>query len=250
MSEEIARQHYDTALRLSREIFDGVTDPETATVFRSYTIVIVMLFVFWECERPSDRNAIDGFACLLSLLQGSHAIVDDARRKIDVASAGSAASVEPFLTCNNASPGSGHAVLALDLQKSLQNLHSHLRGSTAEPDTTASLNRALSALCIYHSIVPTWPITGEGFMSWLFTLDAYFVSLLQRREPLALCMLAHWSVPLSNAPQKWYAGDWPRRLLSMIMSELSGTEWQTLLQWPVAVIQNIVGAGLEFCQDM
>ena len=34
MSEQIARQHYDTSLRLFRESFHGVTCPETATVFQ------------------------------------------------------------------------------------------------------------------------------------------------------------------------------------------------------------------------
>lgn len=155
-------------------------------------------------------------------------------------STGPPASIEAFLT-RNAPLGSAHAVLVVDLQGSLEGLHSHIRSSAAEPDTSASLNHALSALCVYHSIVPTWPASGAGFMSWLFTLDAQFVSLLQRRKPLALCMLAHWSVPLCNAPQKWSAGDWPRRLLSTINLELGGTKWRTCLQWPLAVTAEVSG---------
>lgn len=239
VSEGIARQHYDTALRLFRETFTGVSCPETAAVFRSYTIVIAVLFIFWECERPSDRNPIDGFARLLSLLQGSRAIVDDARTKTDLASTGPPASVEAFLTRNSTSE-TAHSILDVDLQESLQSLHVRIRSRSvaASPDTTTSLHRALSALCTYHSLVPTHPLSGAGFMSWLFSLDTHFVHLLQNREPLALCMLAHWSVPLCNAPQKWYAGDWPRRLLETITLELGG-EWQGYLRWPLEVTGQV-----------
>jgi hypothetical protein len=69
---------------------------------------------------------------------------------------------------------------------------------------------------------------------WPLSLNVDFIALFNRRHPLALCMVAHWCVPLCNAAKKWYTGSWARQLLLDIKSELTGTEWFEHLQWQLS----------------
>lgn len=194
-SERLARQHYDSALKGFQASFEKSHSPEKIAIFRSFTVIISVLFLYWECERPSERNAIDTFSSLLTLLHNSKAVLNHSSDE-DMAES-IAIDVLP-----SGSPGRSPSPLSADLQLSLQKLQSEFLPHTCNQMESATLSRAYSALITYHFFVLSKPLNGSGFLMWPLSLDAGVGALRNRRDPLALCMLAHWCVPLCNAPTK------------------------------------------------
>lgn len=222
-SVRLAREHYAAALRTFRESFESSTSPDEHAVFRAFTTIITILFINWECREASDRSTIDGFSGLLGLMQSSSAI--------NLRTGGSrSAQSDVFPSVHLGSLQS----IPPDLRHSLQGLQDELPQWACEPSEAASLGRAFTALISHHSLVSSKPSDGSGFLIWPLSLDNEYITLLDRRSPPALCMLAHWCVPLCNSPIKWYAGDWPHRLLLAINSQLTGTVWHQHIQWALS----------------
>lgn len=226
-SERLARQHFDTALRLFRESPEELRMSDEAAAFRSFTVIVSVVFLFLECARPGERGAVDGFSYLLTLLHNSSAILAHAKDRDGAPSPG----MDVF---PSGSPRRSPVPLSPGLQHSLERLQSELSLYASDQPDASELRRAYSSLLTHHFFVPSRPNDGNGFLMWPLSLDARFVDLLNRRDPAALCLLAHWCVPLCNAPRKWYTEDWARRLLLEIKSELTSTTWDEHLRWQLA----------------
>lgn len=79
------------------------------------------------------------------------------------------------------------------------------------------------------SIVVAWPVLA----------GATYVSLLKRRDPLALVILGHYGVALHLYGRLWMIEGLGKRLTEAIAEELDAT-WQPLLAWPLRRVSEVI----------
>ncbi|KAH8776245.1 hypothetical protein F5883DRAFT_544213 [Diaporthe sp. PMI_573] len=76
-----------------------------------------------------------------------------------------------------------------------------------------------------------------GKVIWAWGLEVYqtFLDLCSARHPVALVILAHFTVLMSFYKEHWCLRDWPGGLLGYIMGVLRD-EWEDALKWPSDLI--------------
>jgi hypothetical protein len=121
--------------------------------------------------------------------------------------------------------------LPQDLSDSLDKLqYSGLKHDFQDKESSAYnglMTGAVMKLKFMFSFTTICPDSWDYLLSWPISLSSElpgFIEAIKHYEPLALCILAHWSVALYNAPPKWYVKDWPRTLLETIKAISSGTK--------------------------
>lgn len=246
-----ARTHYSAALTL---FLDNVTDVdgERADALLCFSILVSQTTLYLESE-GSEADAISNFVSLLHVLHGATGVLSEcqgALRKSEIgkgllghvwaAQDGRAQSASP--------PGhDGEFELACALeqlevvaeryvQQQQQHQQQYQQGSPDSMEMSSELpvlRNAITRLRLFFTMVSTRPSSWVYFLTWPIGLSPEFAVLLQRRHPVALCVTAHWCVPLWHAPEKWYAGNWPKRLMVDIRGELAGTEWEDGIAWPL-----------------
>ena len=72
---------------------------------------------------------------------------------------------------------------------------------------------------------------------WAIDVPDLYLSLMKRREPLALVILAHYGLLLHSINGIWWSEGRGARLIEAIFQNLPPI-WQTELQWPRDVIQG------------
>lgn len=77
-----------------------------------------------------------------------------------------------------------------------------------------------------------WPMAHRIIVALPGNVPSEFIANMQAYEPMALVMLAHWSVELHWAQGFWWVGPWGRRLVELVRSAL-GSEWLDYIQWPM-----------------
>lgn len=97
---------------------------------------------------------------------------------------------------------------------------------TAYLSATEALRDALSELSSEHG--------SYASIRWALRVPARYMELLAVFKPLALVILAHYSVILHYLPQWWHDG-WSVRVLRAIHSILD-PEWRDAISWPTKKI--------------
>lgn len=79
------------------------------------------------------------------------------------------------------------------------------------------------------------PEPGKVIWGWGLEVNHTFLDLCSARHPVALVILAHFTVLMSFYTEHWCLRDWPCGLLGYITGVL-GDEWQDALKWPSDLI--------------
>ncbi|KAJ8605756.1 hypothetical protein MRB53_041313 [Persea americana] len=96
-----------------------------------------------------------------------------------------------------------------------------------------TLWQASAGLRSFFTKVQPHPDSWAMMLQWLVGLQSEFSDLLRARDKIALCLLAHWCVPLFHAPDRWFTHGWPRNLVQEIAAYLSELGWEAYIQWPL-----------------
>lgn len=67
---------------------------------------------------------------------------------------------------------------------------------------------------------------------WLVVVSRDFIGLLQKKDPLALVLLAHYGVALHELRQDWWSGNWGVDLVHYVHGILDD-EWRLYVEWPM-----------------
>jgi len=80
----------------------------------------------------------------------------------------------------------------------------------------------------------------SGIMVWPVTLGENIVQVIKKREPLALAILAHYGIIVHLLRDRWWARDFGKRLVRMIVPILrrSNKAWAVLVQKAWAAVVN------------
>ncbi|KAK6717106.1 hypothetical protein SNK05_000306 [Fusarium graminearum] len=79
------------------------------------------------------------------------------------------------------------------------------------------------------------PEPGKIIWGWGLEVYQVFLDLCSARHPVALVILAHFTVLMSFYKEHWCLRDWPSSLLRYIKQDL-GEEWEEAMEWPTNVI--------------
>ena len=69
-------------------------------------------------------------------------------------------------------------------------------------------------------------------LSWVVRIPELFISMVSRREPVALVVLAHFCLLLNRLEGIWWIPGLSRRLLQDIHQTL-GKKWESQISWPL-----------------
>ncbi|KAJ3550081.1 hypothetical protein NM208_g172 [Fusarium decemcellulare] len=85
----------------------------------------------------------------------------------------------------------------------------------------------------------TTPAEVRALFVWPAMLPRDFIDLARADHPVALILLAHYSVILHWAePECWFLKSWAGRLIGNIIQKLAGSPWSSYIVWPVRCIHS------------
>ena len=228
---QVARKHFSKALVLFRASVKDVT-AEKPEVLLPYCILVCFLTLFFEFDKPIDeQDPIGDFVSLLGIVGSSTGVIELVRERLRSTGVGRLLDHTQDRPVHAIAPEVGTSLGALD------NLVQSHRGKTGfESGTIAILNDAILKLRGLYSLIDPRPASWAYLLRWPIELCPEFGTLLLERNPIALCILAHWFVPAHNAPARWHVADWPRRTMIAIAQELKSDEWDNGIKWPLTEI--------------
>ncbi|KAF1993790.1 hypothetical protein P154DRAFT_57256 [Amniculicola lignicola CBS 123094] len=79
------------------------------------------------------------------------------------------------------------------------------------------------------------------FINWAVMLDREFLVLLAAHNPVAIIIVAHYAILVSQARYAWWASGWPERILNTSKLLLdSRPEYRQWLEWPIQQISKSI----------
>ncbi|KAI0100979.1 hypothetical protein GGR51DRAFT_337063 [Nemania sp. FL0031] len=82
------------------------------------------------------------------------------------------------------------------------------------------------------------PSENQFVFGWLYRLDKRFVKYLQRRDPIALVILAYYAVLISTTERLWYMTGWADHLIKATKA-LVPDDYIRWLEWPADSLQHM-----------
>lgn len=220
---QIARNHYEMALTMFRSVVTNIT-PENGTATTAFSLLVVLfstgqpaVFRFSDVSDP-----LAAFIDILAVLRRGWHVLNGVRDAIEDGALGK------LVKQRNNPP---IYPLPEITRKALDDLDACNSSSDDTNENKAIFQRALFELRHFFSINPIHPPNWAHILYWPTAVSPEFFSLLQAREPMALLLLAHWSIPLHHAPSLWYMNGWGKRVMQAIWDSL-GPEWQKMMWWP------------------
>lgn len=228
-ADEAARAHYDLALVEMRGTVSSLV-PELADPLLCFSILISFVTLFL-----GTRDTLDPINDTLHLFQTIRITTgilqnDVIRAHLATSRIGALIQHGGAAAARNGYPdGVCESLDSLLVCRSGRNA-----SSTGAEDYERLLATVAAKLKHMFSLTTAHPDSWDHLLSWpisLFSELPDFMCAIEQREPRALCVLAHWCVPLCNAPPKWFVKDWPSLLLARIHEVLAGTQWERGLIW-------------------
>lgn len=225
---QAARSHYDKALVGIRVLGSTVTT-ELADPLLCFSILICFVTLFLGVV--DDLEPVDITLSLFQTIRSTMGLLnnDIVRVRLMQSKIGTLIKQSGDATQHSLPYGLDHSlnlILAFEAEENTDSSDSEAYDQL--------LATAVAKLKYIYTLTTSEPRSWDYILQWPITLateHSRFLDAIARHEPRALCILAHWGVLLRNAPPKWFAGDWPNKLLEAIHSQLLGTKWERGLSW-------------------
>ncbi|EWZ29379.1 uncharacterized protein FOBCDRAFT_277031 [Fusarium oxysporum Fo47] len=82
------------------------------------------------------------------------------------------------------------------------------------------------------------PLHHKAVLIWIYLMDGSFVECLQRKDPIALLLLAYYAPLIKTLKRDWFLHGWAEHILRA--SEMFITDdYADFLQWPAAAVRSI-----------
>jgi hypothetical protein len=128
-------------------------------------------------------------------------------------------------------------VLPKHIQSVLQDLINMINEFCHDPSDHSLCVQALSELgTIFKDVYFLLPHTSDMetglILKWATLIPSEFVSLLRRRHPAALILLAYFVVMFRLLDSRWYLNRWSDRALVAVKAAIVSSEVARWLVWP------------------
>ncbi|EME44554.1 hypothetical protein DOTSEDRAFT_172825 [Dothistroma septosporum NZE10] len=172
----------------------------------------------------------------LGLLQGVKSIREYPSGTLD--------SVLPALEAGVTKQAVSPEELVPGVEKAIQKLRNSIDALRAE-DTTCDkyirplddLRTCFSELFEKHSNSSEVKLASQNIFVWLYRLDGDYIASIQSKRPMALVILAHYLVLMSQNKQAWYLHGWVAHIMEAIRQQLHPAYLQWL-EWPISALRD------------
>ena len=117
-------------------------------------------------------------------------------------------------------------------------------GRTIHVDLQVNYRAAVQELRKSFEMYATIVEEGPLVFVWAVMLPDSFVIELEKKETLALVILAHYAVLLHGINEQWWAEGRGSQLVEAICQMLP-SEWQPAVRWPKHVVQSNFELSLD-----
>ncbi|KAF2276872.1 uncharacterized protein EI97DRAFT_352347, partial [Westerdykella ornata] len=174
-----------------------------------------------------NSRFLDRYIRYLDVHRGVNAVVDpfwDYLRSTELAPFLNSAALEPTTSSQQ------------EIEEVCNRLQKLLDAADMAPPSLQACREAVHHLkailgLLSHAQAFKQQTTADTIYSWPILLSAEFTTLLSRRRPEALIILAHYAVVLHERRDVWVVGDCGSWLIQAITLHL-GSYWKEWLEWP------------------
>ena len=221
--EQASRDHQRLALIASKPYLDKVTPSNCNALFALSSLVAIISLKFpYPSVTGSMSSPVDETIDFFRLLRGSQTVLQSASEWL------LPGWLAPLIHYN------WHPKLVPlppDLQAAFTELDMKIKAvieNDKERNTYKLALRELETKFRSYDVLEDEPAL---VFAWPAVVDDSFMTALKRHEPLAIVILAYYSVLLQSADHQWWAAGRGRQLMEAIPLVLP-SEWLPLIQWP------------------
>ncbi|KAK6209352.1 hypothetical protein LQW54_006339 [Pestalotiopsis sp. IQ-011] len=227
----IAHIHHDRGLELFQQL-DAACASRPAPGLQEAKVMFILMKTVLSLalvERTRDAEGdLDSFADWLATLSTSfrsaHQLYNEVLNRPD-------SRISALLR----RPEDGPAELSTldeDLAASLDMLDARNRANGYTlPVDREHVSEANSNIKLWMSLVSLRPRTAIFVAMGAMNLGDEFFRLVRQRNPEALILMAHFLVPMSRMPKRWFWEGWFDGTIVAILRILPTEEWQKHLKW-------------------
>ncbi|VUC31225.1 unnamed protein product [Clonostachys rosea] len=223
--------HQNKALFGLQSTLTQITNENCHAVFAASVFLCICGFASYSSQSVGDgRPAYENLLDVLLLIRGKSFILDSFQEKLH------------------------HGPLGMLFHKSYQNpaappilatFISQLRylGSLiaeGDPNSTVCREAVNSTIGWTERVIESthWPDL-RFTLSWPICLSEGFVDLLKQSDPMALALLAHYSVILQHTGNMhWYLNGWGERVIKDIGDSMDA-DWRETISWPLGTVSHM-----------
>ncbi|RDW57120.1 hypothetical protein BP6252_13866 [Coleophoma cylindrospora] len=223
-----ALQHYSNAIPAFRTSLQLVTEKNCHALFAFAHLITKSSFAILACtQAPIFSPESEITADFISHLQGGFSVYDTAFEWL---------ASGPLKDCLEAPVDADQSFESYPHDAKLARLLPHLNSGNEECDIAC--REALNDLRRVFAMIsaPNQTISTKTLVyCWLARLSSRFIVLMNKQNPEALIVLAHYSVMLNLIDEYWFMKGWGIRLLEQCQSKLCGPQLE-LISWPLEVL--------------
>ncbi|KAF5983322.1 fungal zn binuclear cluster domain-containing protein [Fusarium bulbicola] len=243
-----ASQHQGIAIYTMNSMLAKSWDPDAchAVYGTSISIAISAFGMFPSSDRYNTFRPIDSLLDIFILARGMRTILRSSEENIRKGPLGR------IMTGCSCEPATLSGCLAI-LTPQLKDLSKYLQKPALDicennrktiTETMATLIESIE-IATSNKKVASIPEQRVIF-GWPMRLSSTFLTLLRKKDPLAIALLSYYCVLLQfSETEYWYFEGWSTVLIKDINAIVTGTPWEKLIQWPIDITKSIAAKGLE-----
>ncbi|KAK2767570.1 hypothetical protein FQN54_003728 [Arachnomyces sp. PD_36] len=227
----IAVGHQNQALALFRPILGSINASNCNATFALSSIVTVFAFGFPQPSGPMDTlAAVDDLYQVFLLSRGMQQVLRSCQNWVLDGALG------PVIKLDDYNTG-----LPDDAKNAIQRLR-EVNESLDKRDSRHETNiykAAIDELEIVLDRIYGNPKKANIAVMWAIKIPQRYLDLLREHKPMALAILAHYSVVLHHLRKHWWLEGWSVRVLGAIWSNMDA-EWRSSISWAMDVARSDV----------
>ena len=228
--EKGARMHRNMALSLSIPHLNQLTASNCHALFAMSNLVANLAFVFpHSVSAGLPPTPLDDVLNYFVLLRGAKTILKSASEWINQG---------PLAELMRFKCGSPNETLPEDIESTLNRLEEANDKTSETPKAHEVYESAIKHLRTTFQTFKGVTEKSALVTTWPVIVDGQFIQALRVREPMALAILAHYTVFLHKVNLQWWCKCRAEELLEAIDQNLP-REWRALIVWPKTTIQEM-----------
>ena len=227
--ERAAVNHRNLALIKSIPALNEVTADNCHALFAMSSIISVLCFVLpYGAQWITLSDPVNDIVSVSQLICGVKTVLHSAREWIALGSLGGLL---------NYIWDSTTLALPEEARIAFENLFDMNKRETRDGSIRDLYNATIQDL--KHAFEIHTVVMGEPGLvfTWLLVVHASYVAQLEKKEPMALVILAHYAVLLHTSNRQWWLEGRGARLVHVIC-QLLPPEWLSAIDWPIEAVRT------------